>query len=220
MRVLILAACILTAGLGAARAWADIYIWEDADGVRHISNLNPPPGAEIFVRTPAPPPEASAEAARGEVEAPSVQAQIRAGEDRLREQEKEADLERRLAAVEARIEEAKEELERARQGLSAAKARDRDEEESGWRYAGTVVYTPAPYSRAHPKRFRRPAWGAGRLRQGLPYLVSPFRLGAVHIPLINAHDRFRRAKPHRTGDDAVRRHGPAKGPSGRKGRRR
>lgn len=186
-------ACVLTATLWSLAARADIYVWVDADGIRHISNVNPPTGADVFLVTGDPTPTDAPGSAPPSPEPDARPAEIRERADRLKKRQ--AALERRLADVEEKVDAARSALERAQQRLSEAQASAARET----RYAGTVVYH-AGYLRPRHHRFPYHRWKSHR-RGSSPSLAGrPFRLGAVHIPLINAHDPIRRAKPRRVGD--------------------
>ena len=58
--LLILAAC--------GPATADIYVWTDSSGTKHITNYAPPPHAQVLIRTPEIPYDAEADRQRHESE--------------------------------------------------------------------------------------------------------------------------------------------------------
>ena len=43
---------ILIGFLVAGSAWADIYVWTDDKGIKHITNYAPPEHATILMQTP------------------------------------------------------------------------------------------------------------------------------------------------------------------------
>ena len=45
-------ALLLLFGTMAGTASGDIYVWTDENGVKHITNYEPPPQAELLIRTP------------------------------------------------------------------------------------------------------------------------------------------------------------------------
>lgn len=208
MRAIAISIVMLAAGLWALPAWADIYMWEDANGVKHISNLNPPPEAKVFLRTKPNPSEPSAEKRDARRQENAEQdADLLEREIRLRE--KEAALERRLAETEAKVEDARDELERAHKKLEDVQARyEHDRAKNRWYAAGPLIYRPV-YSRWRYDRYKRHPSGrhpghSDRRRYGITFQTRPFQLGAVHIPLYNAHDRYRRPKPHGAGSAALK----------------
>ena len=171
--------CILVSALWIPHAWADIYSWRDADGIRHISNLNPPAHAEVLIPT-----------GKGAFDAAAVQAQQEAEKQQVQLREREAELARREAELERRIDETEQKtqevLQETEQRLAAVEARY-----ARWatnrRYvlpATIYVYRPyaGPHYRHKPSRDRSdhgPGHGSGR-----PSLTGrPFHLGAIHLPL-------------------------------------
>ena len=193
MRTTLLAACLLVAGLWVRGAQADIYSWVDDDGVRHISNVNPPPGAEVFLRTPAAPSPALAGKARAQRATSTFEEDLRAREnERLREHR--TALGDRLAETEEKVEAAQRALERAQERLVAARARY----ESDRRFAGSLVYGTRIVVTPRHDRFRRHKPSHVKHARGSIFLDRPFRLGAITIPLFNARDHFR--KPQRRWD--------------------
>ena len=191
MRTTFLTACLLVAGLWGQGAQADIYSWVDGEGVRHISNVNPPPGAEVFLRTPSAPSPPSTAKAPAQRETSTFEEDAREKE-RLRERQ--TALEDRLAATEEKVEDAQRALRRARERLAAARARY----ESERRLAGSLVYGTRIVVTPRHDRFRRHKPAHGKHTQHSIFLDRPFQLGAITIPLFNARDHFR--KPQRRYD--------------------
>ena len=93
---------IITAGFFlSSAAFADIYEWTDADGIKHYSNYAPPKNSRILMKTKEEPYDEAADRARAEAER---QAQLEAA--RLEIAQREADLEQREAEAERRLAEA------------------------------------------------------------------------------------------------------------------
>jgi predicted ribosome quality control (RQC) complex YloA/Tae2 family protein len=117
---------ILFTGIMAVCLWgpavdADIYVWTDEGGIRHFSNRDSHPEAELFLKTMEGPYEEAVERAQEETE---KQRELERAEADLQERkerlaEKIAELERR---TEAAKQEAQEALERA-EAIEAAAAR-------------------------------------------------------------------------------------------------
>jgi hypothetical protein len=179
-------ACILAAGLFSQAAWADIYIWVDDNGVKHISDLNPPPHAELFLQTDAQPYDKAADLAQRETEKRQdllrAQAEIREREERLAIQASE--LESRMEDVEQKTQEA---LERAEDRLQAA-------EERYGRYAVSFAYVARPFGARH-YRYKHAGHPTGH-RVVPSFEGRPFSLGAIHIPLFSARDYFQPQPSH------------------------
>ena len=193
MRAILLGAWMLTAGFFSQPAWADIYSWVDADGIRHISDVNPPPGAQIFLRTPSTPAENRVEEALAREEEQDLRKARRAKEEeRMREQR--VALENRLAETEAKVEDAQRALERVQERLEAARARY----ESNRRYAGSLVYGTRFFGTPQHDRFKQRQPLHRKPFVGSVFLERPFQLGAITIPLLNFHDPFRRTAPRHT----------------------
>ena len=176
MQAMISMICILTAAVWIPQTWADIYIWTDEDGVRHISNLNPPAYAEVLLETEEPIDDVAPHRAQQEVE--RQQAQAREREMQLDRQK--AELERRIEETEQKTQEA---LERAEERLAAAEARyepwtaDRSDTFS------TITYFYRPYGFLH-YRHKHPGYHRSGNRRHSPSLANhPFFLGAIHLPL-------------------------------------
>lgn len=190
MRTITLWACMLAAGLWAQAVGADIYTWVDGNGVRHITNLNPPPQAEIFLHTPEDPPTGIAQERRSDAEKAedpvTAAAEMRKGEESLAGQA--AELERRIEAAGREVEET---IERAQARLRAAEAR-RDRE---LRYAAPLVIVTRP-SRARQDHHKAPRGRAGK-RPGTASIEGrPFHLAPIRIPLSSLGSPFRRTAAH------------------------
>ncbi|MBC2734294.1 MAG: DUF4124 domain-containing protein [Desulfobacteraceae bacterium] len=115
---------------------ADIYVWTDESGIRHFSNRDSNPEAELFLKTMEGPYEEAVERAYREAqkqrELQQAQAQIQEEKERLAE--KVAELERRTEAAKR---EAQEALDRAEAIEAAAARRLRDDR---WYATGTAYY--------------------------------------------------------------------------------
>jgi hypothetical protein len=82
----------------ASAAFADIFEWTDANGIKHYSNYAPPENSRILMKTKEVPYDEAADRARAEAER---QAQLEAA--RLEITQREADLEVREAEAERRL---------------------------------------------------------------------------------------------------------------------
>ena len=204
MQAMIYVICILSAIVWIPQAWADIYIWTDEDGVRHISNLNPPAHAEVLLETEEPIDDVAPHRAPREAERRQAlrmaQAQAREREAQLALQK--AELERRIEEAEQKTQEA---LEQAEERLAAAEARyehwtaDRSDTFS------TITYFYRPYGYRH-YRHKHPEHRSGNRRHSPSLANHPFFLGAIHLPLGSiGYDsgryrspeiRFSRPQPH------------------------
>ena len=91
----LLAGVMLAASSLAPVARADIYVWSDAIGVTHVSNLPPPEGTRDVSVTRARPRDAAQETAAREA---ARLAEVRALDQRIRELEAEAEHTRREAS--------------------------------------------------------------------------------------------------------------------------
>jgi Domain of unknown function (DUF4124) len=128
----IVAACLLW---GPA-VDADIYVWTDESGIRHFSNRDSHPEAELFLKTMEGPYEEAVESAQRETE---KQRELERAEADLQERkkrlaEKVAELERRTEAAKRETQEA---LDRAEAIEAAADRRYRDDR---WYAVGTAYY--------------------------------------------------------------------------------
>ena len=183
MRALIYLICMFITVVGVPCAWADIYTWMDEDGVRHISNLNPPAHAEVLILTEEGGSDEATVQARQAAEKQQMLLREREAQLARQKADQRAELERRLAETEQKTQQLLQETE---QRLAAVEARY-----ALWaanrRYlipATTYVYRPygGPHYRHKPSRYRsnhRPDHGSGR-----PSLTGhPFHLGAIHLPL-------------------------------------
>ena len=182
MQAMIRVICILMVFLWIPQGWADIYSWTDEDGVRHISNLNPPAHAEILLRTEDPvddaaPPGRQPEAERQQALA-RAEAQVRERETQLARQE--AELERRIAKTAQKTEEALQETE---ERLSTVEARYAQWQADRSYAFSTITYFYRPYDGYRHHRHKHPS---DRTDIGLrsPSLARhPFYLGSIHLPL-------------------------------------
>lgn len=186
MRTITLWACMLAAGLWAQAIGADIYTWVDINGVRQITNLNPPPQAEIFLHTPEDPPPGSTQERRSDAEKRehpvAAAAQMREREERLARQA--AGLERRIEAAGRAVEET---IERAQARLRAAEAR-RDRE-LGYATPLVIVTRPSGDRQGH----HRAAHGRAGNRPGTSSIEGrPFHLAPIRIPLSDLGSPSRR----------------------------
>ena len=136
MKTIPTAAIILLAALsGAGFACADIYVWTDADGIKHITNYAPPEQAEILVRAPEIPYDAEADRQRREAERREQLAR-----ERLELAEREAQLELLEREAKARIDAAEQwnrEMRAYEKGL-ADQSRSKDESTRTYWYGGSL----------------------------------------------------------------------------------
>jgi hypothetical protein len=213
MQAMILVICMLTATVWIPQTWADIYIWTDEDGVRHISNLNPPAHAKILLTTEEPvydraPPRAQ-EAADKEQALQRAQARVREREAQLERQE--AELEHRIEKTAQKTQEALRETE---ERLSAVEARYAQWKADRSYAFSTITYFYRPYGYRH-YRHKHPSQQTGYRQHSQSMAKHPFYLGAIHLPLgsighaprryRSPEARFSRPKPH--GVKAGRPHG-------------
>jgi len=127
--------------LWSQAVYADIYAWIDDNGIRHFSNRNSHPEAELFLKTMEGPYEEAVERAQREAEKQraleQAHAEIQAQKDRLAE---------KVARLERRAEEAK---RKAREALERAKeleaAADRRYQDDRWYSTGYISYYPEYY---------------------------------------------------------------------------
>jgi hypothetical protein len=115
---------------------ADIYVWTDEGGIRHFSNRDSHPEAELFLKTMEGPYEEAVERAQKENEKQRKLARAEADLQERKERlaEKIAELERR---TEAAKQEAQEAIERTEAIEAAAARRLRDDR---WYATGTAYY--------------------------------------------------------------------------------
>jgi len=116
---------------------ADIYVWTDENGVKHITNYAPPERAQVLIRTPEIPYDAEADRQRQEAER-----RERMAREKLELEEKEARLERLEREASARLAAAEQlHLEmRAYQKGREDQARDQDANRRSFRYGGPLWY--------------------------------------------------------------------------------
>lgn len=157
----------VAAGLIAATAArADIYSWQDEDGVIHFSNQNVPPRASIYMVEPAPgPPDAKIEDAQPIYEETDqsdtalrraqTQAKLDEANDRLNQAlEKVEELTDQVSQSQARANEAVEMAEEARE---AAEAAEKEAEAVKYRQSKEkerVVFYSAPVPYRYQKNFK------------------------------------------------------------------
>jgi hypothetical protein len=172
---------MLTMAVWIPVAEADIYVWVDEGGLRHISNVNPPARAEVLLTTE----EAPHNAAVGTISQERLRRkdiqkrEADIGEREARLAQREAELERRIEAVEKKAQAA---LDQAAERLATTVARD-DEWATDRRYvlpAITSIFGAAGY-RPHHHKHRRDR--ASQHRSGLSFKRRSFPLGAIHLPL-------------------------------------
>lgn len=136
MKCIILFTWIMAACLWGQTVKADIYVWTDESGIRHFSNRDSHPEAELFLKTMEGPYEEAVERAQREAEKQRElereRAQIRGEKERLAE--KMAELERRTEAAKRDAQEA---LDRAEAIEAAADRRYRGDR---WYAVGTAYY--------------------------------------------------------------------------------
>jgi hypothetical protein len=127
--------------LGAGAAWADIYLWTDHNGVKHITNTSPPPNATLLMREPEIPHDAAADRARRESErsARLESERIELAERQARLLERELELQREALELQRHAEEYRRRLQ---------KTADKLEHESrpavGYFIFGRYPYRPGP----------------------------------------------------------------------------
>jgi len=145
---LMTAAAMLLAAAIARPSAADIYMWTDADGTKHITNYSPPPQAELLIRTPEIPYDEAADRQRRETE--RLDQLARAREELL---EKEAALARRERDAAQRIAEAERRsaaaVERSFQLLDEARE---DGYDDASRYG---YYYYSPFYHKHARHYYR-----------------------------------------------------------------
>jgi len=178
MRPFIVWICMLVVGLWAPPTWADIYIWVDEEGVQHISNVSPPPHADLLVKSDAPARREVAmsdpQAAQQERELAQLRVEVREREERLARRE--AQLEQRVEEAEKRVEDA---LAEARNRVEAAEAR----------YKNDTIKQPIAFSYiTRPYAYRH-------------YRYKHFR----HRP-VQRHGLYLKARPFHPGSSAISRH--------------
>ena len=138
MRALPILSLVLLLGfLNAGSVWADIYVWTDEKGIKHITNYAPPEHAKILIRTPEIPYDAEADQKRLEAERREQLAR-----EKLALAEREAQLELLEREANARIT-AAEQFDREQRayekGLEDQSRAQEDSSRSYW-YGGSAWY--------------------------------------------------------------------------------
>lgn len=216
MKPIILFTWIMAACLWAQTVDADIYVWTDESGIRHFSNRDSHPEAELFLKTMEGPYEEAVERAYREAEKQRElqQAQAKIQEEKERLAEKVAELERRTEAAKR---EAQEALDRAEAIEEAADRRRRDDR---WYAVGTAyypgyyIYSPYGY---RGYRFSVTYPGGKRFKD------HRYRPGGTHGPI--HRDGYRNRDRHPAGSRYSRPRQPLSGQArfqghGRRGWRR
>ena len=207
---------ILFTGIMAVCLWgpavdADIYVWTDEGGIRHFSNRDSHPEAELFLKTMEGPYEEAVERAQEETE---KQRELERAEADLQERkerlaEKIAELERR---TEAAKQEAQEALERAEAIEEAADRRLRNDR---WYAIGTAYY---------PGYYRYRSYGYRGYRFSVTYPGGKrfkdhrYRPGATHRQI--HRDGYRNRDRHPAGSRYSRPRQPLTGQARSQGHRR
>ncbi|MCB2169607.1 MAG: hypothetical protein KQI78_18265 [Deltaproteobacteria bacterium] len=181
---------VVTAGLWGHGVNADIYVWTDESGIRHFSNRDSHPQAELFLKTMEGPYEEAVERAQREAEKQRelerAQADLQERKERLAE--KVAELERRTEAAKR---EAQEALDRAEAIEAAVDHRYRDDR---WYAVGTAyypgyyIYSPYGY---RGYRFSVTYPGGKRFKD------HRYRPGGTHRPIYR--DGYRNRDRHPAG---------------------
>lgn len=173
---------ILTVWIWAPTAVADIYSWSDENGILHFTNRNPPPEAELFLKTKEGPYEEAVARAQTET---AAQRELRRAQDEAREQEerlaeKAAELERRTEEANRKAEEAlarAEELaEAANRGYTSSRG-----------YALGYAYYPLSYGYRY--------YGYNRYGYGSPY-YSRKRYKKHSYRHHEKQKRYGKSRPH------------------------
>ncbi|MGD8257532.1 MAG: DUF4124 domain-containing protein [Desulfobacterales bacterium] len=138
----------------ASSLQADIYEWNDENGVRYFTNYAPPDDAKIIMKTKEVPYDEAADRARREAEE-----RQRTELERLELAEREADLERREAEAQRRLIEADREAEEMLQEAEEILESSQDDRHSyrtfGWGgfrrgYTYNGFYQVSPFLNEHP----------------------------------------------------------------------
>jgi TolA-binding protein len=183
MRLFALFTCLLAACLWSRAGHADIYVWVDENDVKHFTNQNPPPEAEVLMRTKEIPYDEAADHARREAEKRQellrARAQLRELEERIAQQQAEA--QRQIAEARRRAEEALKQAEDLRASAEERYDSDHDYTDSYAYYPGYLIpglyyrsskyydraydrifhYKPHIFSQRH-LRFKRHRFGTDR----------------------------------------------------------
>lgn len=141
-------ALMLAVAAGASPSAADIYIWTDAAGVKHITNYSPPPQAELLMRTPEIPYDEDADRQRRDAERSD-----RLARERQELLEKEAALALREREAAQRIADAE---RRAAAALERSVQLQDEVREDSYDGPGAYGYYYRPfYQKHHRQYFRR-----------------------------------------------------------------
>lgn len=207
MRSIVFYALFLVVGLWCAPVWADIYIWVDEEGVRHISNVHAPPQAKLLLRTEDTPSPADDHQAR---QAAERQRELERAQAEIREREEQ--LARREAELERRIEAAEKNAEAARDRIEAAEARYERERKQAVAFSyvvrpykfGHYRYQNRPHGHRH-YRFKRHHYRPAQ-RYGLSIARRPLRLGSTVITFHSGRHTYREHSRHGKGLASPRHH--------------
>lgn len=138
MRALPILSLVLLLGfLNTASVRADIYVWTDKNGIKHITNYTPPEHAKILIRTPEIPYDAEADQKRQATERREQLAR-----EKLELAEREARLELLERNANARIT-AAEQFDREQRAYEKGiedQARAQEDASRSYRYGGSVWY--------------------------------------------------------------------------------
>jgi hypothetical protein len=148
----------LLIALGAGAAEADIYLWTDDNGVKHITNTSPPPNATLLMREPEIPYDAAADRARREAErsARLENEKIELAERQARLLERELELQRKALEWQRHAEDDRRRLEKAADEL------EYESRPTG----GYFIYGGHPY-RPFPRHYYRKDGNIYYYRKGL-----------------------------------------------------
>jgi len=207
VRSIVFFALFLIVGLRWAPVWADIYIWIDEEGVRHISNVQAPPQAKLLLRTAETPPQTDDHQAR---QAAEQQRELEREQAEIREREEQ--LARREAELERRIEAAERDVEAAQNRIEAAEARHEREKSPAIAYSHVIrTYRYGHYrNKRHlhgdrHDRFKRHRYRPTQ-RYGLSIAGRPLRLGSTVITFRSGRHDYRKHSRHGMGLSGPRRH--------------
>jgi len=189
--------------------FADIYEWTDANGVRHFTNYAPPENAKLIMKTEALPYDEAADIERMESE---QQDQLEL--ERQKIAEREAELERKVAAAERRLatlDRQTERIERQAEDWSDEDADDAYMDRSygsdiyypgyylnirkdRWYYRGTYggIYYKNPYYKSYHRYRRDKKYYYGHHKK--PFLKNnnfPKRHFRSHTTQFNGNHHFR-----------------------------
>lgn len=149
MRLIALFTCILTAGLWGQAGYADIYVWTDENDVKHFTNQNPHPDAEILMRTKEIPYDEAADRVRWEDEMRRelLQAQAEIHDRAARLAEKQAEVQQRIAEADRMVEEAQKRAEKLLESANDRYDSDRRHSDSYTYYPKSLKSRHYPYSK-------------------------------------------------------------------------